>query len=112
MGIQEINDGLLRRLVHAHAKVFVEFTAPDCVLCRALQPHLEQLAADPAYQGIVFARLDAAENPVARLLMNQQQAPFFISYCQGRLLHCDTLPSEAHIRRALEFLHLFVPVSA
>lgn len=109
MGIQKITDGQLRRLVHAHAKVFVEFTAADCVLCQALQPHLEQLAADRVYQGIAFARLDAAENPVAQQLMNQQQAPFFVSYCQGRLLHCDTLTSEAHIRQALEALRLFRP---
>ena len=112
MGLLEINDGQLRRLVHAHHKVFTEFTAAGCVLCQALQLVLERLAAEPAYQNIVFARLDAGENPVARQLMNQQQAPFFISYCQGRLLHCDTLTSEAQIRQALETLRLFVPVSA
>lgn len=106
------DDAGLRRLAHEHLKILVKFTADDCAICTALAPCIEQFAADPAFAGITFLRLDSDENPVARQLMNERAAPFFVSYCQGRILECDTCTTEADVYAQLQRLRAFVPQAA
>ena len=79
---------------------------------RALAPSIEQFAAEPEFAGITFLRLDSAENPVARQLMNERAAPFFVSYCQGRILECDTRTTEAEVYAQLRRLRAFMPHTA
>lgn len=107
--VLDTDDAGLRRLTHEHLKVLAKFTADDCTLCAALAPSLERFAGDPTYAGIKFLRLNAAENPVARHLMNKRAAPFFVSYCQGRILECDTRHSEDEVRAQLQRLREFKP---
>jgi thiol-disulfide isomerase/thioredoxin len=107
--VLDTDDTGLRRLTHEHLKVLAKFTADDCDVCAALAPAVEQFAAEPAFAGILFLRLDAAENPVAQQLMNQRSAPFFVSYCQGRILECDTLTTHAELQAQLQRLRTFQP---
>ncbi|WP_400191210.1 thioredoxin family protein [Hymenobacter sp. B81] len=108
MDVLDTNDGGLRRLTHEHPKVLAKFTSTrDCAACELLAPHLTQFAADPAYADITFLRLDSDENPVARQLMNERAAPFFVSYYQGRLLECDTLTNQAQVREQLDRLRRY-----
>ena len=104
MGIIETNDAGLRQLAHAHSKALAMFTALNCAICEQLRPIYELFATNKAYAGIAFLRLDAGQNPVAKQLMDQQAAPFFVSYCQGRLVHCDTLYTEQQLRAQLNAL--------
>lgn len=110
--IQEVNDEGLRRLIHDHLKVFVKFTSEDCAICNALALPFAKFADGAAYQPILFLKLNADQNPVAKKLMDQHVAPFFVSYCQGRLLECDVLTKEADVRAQLDRLRAFAPVKA
>jgi thioredoxin 1 len=41
--------------------------------------------------------------------MQKRAAPFFVSYCQGRLLECDVLVTEAEVLAHLAHLRDFLP---
>ncbi|GAA4022573.1 hypothetical protein GCM10022409_02910 [Hymenobacter glaciei] len=111
-GIIDTNDEGLRQYIHDRLKVFATFTSNNCPICELLAPGFEHLADEEQYQGILFVRLDFAENPVAKLLMNKRGAPFFVSYCQGRMLECDTRETEAAMLAQLNRLRVLMPVSA
>jgi len=107
--VHDTNDEGLRRFTHEHPKVFAKFTAADCAICQALAPPFEKFADDAPYRGILFVRLDSGENPVARQLMNERAAPFFVSYLQGRMLECDTRTTEAEVQAQLDRLLALMP---
>ncbi|MBC6992135.1 thioredoxin family protein [Hymenobacter sp. BT491] len=81
----------------------VMFTADHCATSEQLRPVFELFATYKAYAGIAFLRLDADQTPVAKQAL-QQNAPFFVSYDQGRLVHCDTLHTEQQLRALLHTL--------
>ena len=105
MGITETDDAGLSQLVHKHPKAFVMFTASHCATCEQLRPVFELFATNRAYAGIAFLRLNADQNPVATQLMDKQAAPYFVTYDQGRLVHCDALYTEQQLRAMLHALH-------
>lgn len=108
--VQAANDEQLRRIIHEHLKVFAKFTSDNCPACEALAAPFVGYASDGAYQSIVFLKLNSDENPVAKKLMQDQVAPFFVSYCQGRLLECAALTEEADVHAQLDRLRAFAPV--
>ncbi|RTQ52386.1 thioredoxin [Hymenobacter gummosus] len=108
--VHDTNDEGLRRLTHEHLKVFAKFTSAGCAICEQLSPPFGKFADDEAYQPILFLRLDSDENPVAKKLMQERVAPFFVSYCQGQLLECDSLTTEEKVRGMLDRLRAFVPL--
>lgn len=107
--VVDTDDVLLRRFTYEYPKVFAKFTAEHCTICAALAPCFAHLVADPANAGILFVRLSADENPVAQHLMRERGAPFFVSYCQGRLLECDALTTEIEVVNQLARLRAFLP---
>ena len=108
----DADDAALRHYTHEHPKVFAKFTVDDCATCQLLAPGFLLLADNEAYDDILFVRLDSNENPVAQHLMQQRAAPFFVSYCQGRLLECETRETDAAVRAQLERLRAYpVPVA-
>ena len=107
MGITETDDTGLRQLVHEHPKAFVMFTDAQCAICEHLRPIFELFATNQAYAGIAFLRLNADQNPIAKQIMDQQIAPFFVTYDQGRLVQCNTLYTEQQVRAMLHALHQY-----
>ena len=107
--VLDIDDAQLRRLTHEHLKVFAKFTSTDCAICQALAPPFAKFVDAPGNETILFVRLDSDENPVAKKLMQQKIAPFFVSYCQGRMLECDNLTTEAEVEAQLARLRAFMP---
>ncbi|RYU78254.1 thioredoxin domain-containing protein [Hymenobacter persicinus] len=105
------DDEGLRRYTHEHLKVFAKFTSDNCAICELLAPPFAKFADDEEFRSIVFLRLASEESPVARKLMQEKVAPFFVSYCQGRLLECDTLTTEAEVQAMLQRLREFLPQS-
>ncbi|MGI4875752.1 MAG: thioredoxin family protein [Janthinobacterium lividum] len=105
--VLDTDDEHLRRLIHDHLKVFAKFTSGDCATCELLAPSFAKYADDPGSEGILFVRLDSDQNPVAKKLMEQKVAPFFVSYCQGRLLECDALTTEDQVKAQLARLRAF-----
>lgn len=108
--VVDADDEQLRRLTHEHMKVFAKFTSTGCAICEALAPPFAKFADDPGNETILFVRLDSDENPVAKKLMQEKVAPFFVSYCQGRLLECNNLTTEAEVESQLARLRAFVPL--
>jgi len=105
----DTNDEGLRRFTHEHMKVFAKFTSDGCAICEELAPPFTKFADEEPYRTILFLRLATEENPVARKLMQQKFAPFFVSYCQGQLLECDALTTEAEVHAMLQRLRDFLP---
>lgn len=104
MKIIDTNDAGLRTLIHDYPRVLAKFTSENCPVCKLLAPPFERYATEPRFQKTVFLRLDAAENPVARKMMDTKVAPFFVAYCRGRLVECDTLRSEEEVLQMLNNL--------
>jgi thiol-disulfide isomerase/thioredoxin len=110
--VVDTDDEHLRRLTHEHMKVFAKFTSAGCVICEALAPPFAKFVDEPGNESILFLRLNSDENPVAKKMMQQKIAPFFVSYCQGRMLECDNLTTEAEVRAQLDRLRSFMPHTA
>jgi thioredoxin 1 len=108
--VVDADDEHLRRLIHEHLKVFAKFTSEDCTICESLAPPFNKFVDAPENVGILFVRLNVDQNPVAKKMMEQKSAPFFVSYCQGRLLECDALTEEPQVVAQLERLRAFAPV--
>ncbi|TDN37945.1 thioredoxin [Hymenobacter sp. UV11] len=109
--VVDTDDEQLRRLTHEHLKVFAKFTSDNCAACELLAPPFAKFVEDPQNVGILFVRLDSDQNPVAKKMMLEKVAPFFVSYCQGRLIECDALTEEAHVVAQLDRLRAFIPVN-
>ncbi|MVN75412.1 thioredoxin [Hymenobacter sp. HMF4947] len=109
--VVDTDDDHLRRLTHEHLKVFAKFTSENCAACELLAPPFAKFVDAPENVGILFVRLNSDENPVAKKMMAEKIAPFFVSYCQGRLLECDALTTEAEVVAQLDRLRAFVPVA-
>jgi thioredoxin 1 len=108
----DTDDEGLRRLTHEHLKVFAKFTSSDCTICDELAPPFARFADQEPFTAIVFLRLNASENPVAHKIMQDKAAPFFVSYCQGQLLECDMLLTEAEVLSMLTRLREYMPQAA
>lgn len=104
MGITETTDAELRQLVQAHPKVLAMLTTAPCATCDLLRPVFEAFATNQAYAGIAFLRLPVGENPEARHRLKQLHAPYFVAYCQGRVLHGEALSTEQQVRALLKAL--------
>lgn len=107
--VVDATDDQLRHLIHEHLKVFAKFTSENCQVCQALAPPFSKFVDAPENTGILFVRLNSDENPVAKKMMQQRVAPFFVSYCQGRMLECDALTEKAQVEDQLQRLREFVP---
>ena len=110
--VVDTDDDHLRRLTHEHLKVFAKFTSENCAICESLSPGFAKFVDSPDNVGILFVRLDTDQNPVAKKMMQEKAAPFFVSYCQGRLLECDALTEDAQVMAQLDRLRAFVPVAS
>ena len=102
--VVDTNDEGLRQLTYERKKVFAKFTADNCAICKLLEPGFAKFADDGEYEGILFLRLDSDENPVAKQLMAERAAPFFVSYCKGRIIECNTLETNADVQAQLDRL--------
>lgn len=110
--VHDTNDEGLRQLTHEHLKVFAKFTSASCPICEMLAPPFARHADDEEFSHILFLRLNADENPVAKKIMQEKIAPFFVSYCQGRLLECDMLTTEEEVLGMLHRLREFQPMAS
>ncbi|GGG42737.1 thioredoxin family protein [Hymenobacter glacieicola] len=104
MKVIDTNDEGLRTLIHDYPRVLAKFTSENCAVCDLLAPPFEQFSVDSRFLTTVFLRLDADENPVARKMMDAKVAPFFVAYCRGRLVECDTLRTEQEVLTMLTHL--------
>ena len=77
--------------------MFVKFTSTNCETYELLTTPFARFAGEEEFESILFLRLNADENTVAKKMMQEKIASFFVSYCQGRLLERDTLTTEQEV---------------
>ena len=109
MKIKDTNDAGLRTLIHDFPKVMAKFTSANCATCELLAPPFGKFSLDPAYGAVVFLRLNSDQNPVAKKMMDERVAPFFVTYFQGRMVECDALTTEEAVRAMLDRLVAHAP---
>ncbi|WP_375435787.1 thioredoxin family protein [uncultured Hymenobacter sp.] len=109
--VHDVNDEELRQLTQEHLKVFAKFTSESCETCELLAPPFAKFASNPKFKTVLFLRLNSDENPVAKKIMQEKVAPFFVSYCQGRILECDSLTEEQEVAAMLQRLRALEPLS-
>ena len=111
MRVMDADDESLRHLTHDHLKVFAKFTSENCDICEQLAPPFTKFADQEPFEHILFLRLNSEENPVAKKMMQEKIAPFFVSYCQSRIVECDTLTTEQEVYNMLQRLRDFSPTT-
>lgn len=73
-----------RALLDERASVVVDFTATWCGPCRAIGPTFHEYAHDPAYEGVVFVKVDVdAGEDIARAYQVSSM-PTFVAFYKGQ----------------------------
>ncbi len=105
MAIVCANDDNLREHIRDHNCVFVTYMTPSCEVCKSLMPSIRLLSQQPDYQNIHFVEIDADENPVAKIEMQEKQLPFVVTYKKGLLIECATVSTEYDVKYKLNKLN-------
>jgi thioredoxin-like negative regulator of GroEL len=104
MPVITATDESVREQISNNDCVFVAYISPACNVCRTLMPSIEKIATEPRYENIVFIKIDADENPVAKIEMHEKQLPFVVTYKKGLLIECETISTEYDVAKKLEKL--------
>lgn len=104
MPVISANDDTVRDHIGSNSCVFVTYMSPSCHVCQSLMPSIQKLSIQPSYENIVFVEIDADENPVAKIEMQEKQLPFIVTYKDGLLIDCATVSTEYDILEKLKNL--------
>lgn len=104
MAIINTTDDGLRKLIFEHECVIVKYHSLNCPICERLVPVYENLSESEEYEGIIFVRMNANENPVAQLFVKEQTMPFTSVYKDGFLVECRTVQTERELKNILDKL--------
>lgn len=102
--IRYATDADLRQLLFQQDHVIVKFIDKECRICRELAPSFEELARNPAYNEVLFLRMDATENPVSRKEVKYSGSPFIATYRKGVLLDCGLVNTREEVTGMLQRL--------
>ena len=85
--------------------VILKYHTDECgEPCTSLIPIFEKLSDDPKYRDIVFLRINADNNPVAKHFILNKKAPIVTIYYNGRLLESRTANNRQEMVKLLEIL--------
>ncbi len=104
MSVIEGTDKDLRSLLFQKQCVAVKYHASDCNRCEEFRPIFDALSRKKKYTNILFMRMDALENPVARKFINDRDLSFMGVYHNGLLLESTTIASEIDLTQMLDKL--------
>ncbi len=107
--IQNATDEDMRRLIYEHEFVLAKFVDEGCDTCRVLAPHIQRLANDARFEHVLFVVVDANQTPVTAKEVAFSKAPFIVAYHEGRVLHCETVRTEARVEEVL--IELLLPTA-
>ncbi|HEX8517202.1 MAG TPA: thioredoxin domain-containing protein [Bacteroidia bacterium] len=104
MAVKESSDNHLRKLGFNDKLTIVKYDNDTCAYCKQLEEPYEKLSNSAEFCEVLFLRIKASENPVARHEVELKKMPFISIYIQGLLIDCGCVRSEKGITRFLEKL--------
>ena len=104
MSVIDGTDKDLRSLLYQKHCVAVKYHSSSCERCKAFRPIFDALSRKSKYADILFVRMNADENPVAKKFINDRDMPFMGIYNNGLLLESTTVGSEEAITVLLDKL--------
>lgn len=105
MSVKNTTDTLLLLEVAEHEMVILKYHTDDCgEPCTKFVPVFDNLSDSERYKDIVFLRIDAESNPVAKKFILRRGAPLLTIYRDGRLITSRYITTEAEIIDLLEML--------
>ena len=100
--IRSSNDDL-RKFIYDRQYVIVQFcTVDECPTCDELLAAFTRFSEE--YKNITFVEMNADDNPTAKMLIQQQQKPFYGVYKEGLLVRCGIVSTEAELSEMLNAL--------
>ncbi len=105
MAVTHTTDAHLVLEIASHPSVILKYHTDDCgETCKKLLPIYEALSGQKKYADIVFLRIDADENPVAKKFILKKKQPIVSLYHKGRLIETEYVGSEAELVKLLEVI--------
>jgi thioredoxin 1 len=84
--------------------VIVNFFADWCMSCRIIDKVFIKLSEDKKYKNVVFLKMNAEKNPIARNIVAVDSLPFFSVFKKGVLIKSTSTSKEKIIKELIEFL--------
>lgn len=104
MAITKSTDEDLRRLVYTHPYIAVKYHNDNFRACQELYPEYEKLSENIKYKDILFVRIDADENLIAKKIIEKNVFSFMALYKKGLLVESQTIASPEDIVKGLNKL--------
>jgi hypothetical protein len=82
----------------------VKYHNDNFIACQELYPEYEKLSRLDKYKDILFVRIDADENLIAKKIIEKDVFSFMCLYKQGLLVESQTISSPEDIIEALDKL--------
>jgi hypothetical protein len=105
MAVTHTTDAHLVLEIASHRSVILKYHTDDCgTPCDELLHIYEDLSDQKKYADIVFLRIDADENPVAKKFILQKKQPIITLYHKGLLLTSRNVGTKEEIIELLEVI--------
>jgi thioredoxin 1 len=105
MAVTHTTDALLVLEIASHHSVILKYHTDDCgEPCTQLLPIYEELSEEKRYTNIVFLRINADDNPVAKEYILKKKQPIITLYHKGRLLESTTIGTKEEMISLLDVL--------
>ncbi len=105
MAVTHTTDAHLVLEIASHPSVILKYHTDDCgEPCINLLHEYEALSDKIKYNHIVFLRIDADDNPIAKKFILQKKQPIVTLYHKGRLLESRHVSTADEMKELLEVL--------
>jgi Thioredoxin. len=78
-----LNDSNFEMALKENDLIVIEYQANWCGSCRLFAPKYEALSNEPQFSNVVFAKIDAENNPKAKSIVTFDYIPYFATFKNG-----------------------------
>ncbi len=104
MPVITVDDNELRHLIYSKENTAVKYISATCAICKELAPTYEDFSNNKEYSSILFVKIDAKENPVAKEFLEERETPLLVTYHKGIVIEANPAATPADIQRMLQLL--------